>query len=111
MLAFGEINKLSERNVYTYDLFFATPCKILTKNAFLVRFKEHKSINIFSRKKKRLLDCCKSFARFTFKFTSLARYVYFIGILQKLNWLQELCKIFLHKLFFLFRVKQNAKLC
>ena len=31
-----------------------------------------------------LQDCCKNFARFTFKFTNLARYVFFTRIVQKL---------------------------
>ena len=94
------MHKSSERNLYTENLFLARSCKILTKNAFLARFKKHNYCKIFARNEKVVPDCCKNFARFTFQFTNLARYVF----------LQKFCKScfdcrnfarFLQKLFFL----------
>ena len=49
-LLFGEMHKLSERNVYTDSLFFARSCKILTKKAFLASFKKHNSCKFFCKK-------------------------------------------------------------
>ena len=83
-------NVMSIKIIY----FLQDHARFLQKNAFLERFKKHNSCKIFARKEKVLQDFCKNFARFTFKFTNLARYLFFTRILQKLYWLQEFCKIF-----------------
>ena len=81
------MNKLSDLNVFKDNSFLARSCKILTKTAF---FPRNTTLAKFLQERKK---CCKIVAR-------ILQDVFFTRILQKLNWLQEFCKIFA-RLFFL----------
>ena len=59
-MLFGEMHKLSERNVLTDNLFLARSCKIFTKNAFLSR--NTTLAKLLQEMRKR----CKNFARCIF---------------------------------------------
>ena len=101
MLAFGEVHKLSERNVYTDNLFFPRFCKILTKNAFLARCKKTQLLQNFCKKCERVARLLREFCKIYFQIHQSCKICIF---------LEEFCKScidcknsarFLQKLFFL----------
>ena len=92
-LPFGEMHKLSERRVYTNNLFLSRSCKTLTKNAFLAKFKKYHSFKNLERKEKLLKVCCKIHSQIHLSCKICNFYKNFAKVVLIARILQEYCEI------------------
>ena len=86
------MHKLSERNVYTDNLFDARSFKILTKNAFLARFRKHNSCKINARNEKVLQEFCKIYFQIHQSCKICIFYENFPKVVLIARILQDFCK-------------------
>ena len=93
-LLFGEVHKLSERNMYTDNLFFARSCKILTKVSCKVQ--ETQLLPSFCKKWESVARLLQEFCKIYFQICQSCKICIFYKNFEKVVLIAEI----LQKLFF-----------